>query len=329
MKRFYLFRTNLINLEYYHEFKDLETFKKKCHDFYLLMGLNFLENNIFDEVVIWRLSNKKIDDIIFSINGKKFIQRWVKDFNEVFKYPSSDITFFRGGFEDYDLITKKNPKFFGLKLYLGASKRTNPQFGGIYDKILVEWDNHITSSNHIPFYKTASSEIFYPLNLNRSNDLCWICNFTQIRYKGQEFFISNISKSKYLKSLKIIHCGNKPEIGKELCKQYNVTNIEFLGQLHREKINNVLNQCKWGIITSNEEDGCPRVITEILMSGTPLLIRDKTRLLNFYKEEDTIEFKDNYIEDKIKKAMMTNIIVNTKRINMEKICNLNLNLWRI
>ena len=332
MKIFWVFRTNLKNLEYYHEYKDLETFKKKCHDFYLLQGIWFLENNKFDEVIIWRLSDQNLPDIVFEVNGKRFIQRWVKNFNEVLKYPQPTISFFRGGFQEYDIITKHNPEFFGLKLYLGAGKRTNPQYGGTYDKILVEDDSHITSRSHIPFYKTASNEVFKPLSLKVIYDLIWICNFTQIKHKGQEFFIESISKSNYLKSLKIVHCGNKEDVGKELCKKYGISNINFLGHITREQANEYINQSRFGIMTSNEEDGCPRIITEVLMSGTPLLIRDKTKLLNFYKERAVIVFNDNNIEEKIKQAMNRNYISesleNRTKIYMDRICKLNLDLWR-
>ena len=329
-KTFWLFRTDLRQTEDYHNFKTLDEFKKKNWDFYLNQGILFLENNIYDEFVVWRLQPKeKQDDIIFNINGRKFIQKWVNDFNEVFNYPSPNISLFRGGFKIYCDVTKQNPNFFGLKLYLGAGKRTNPQYGGIYNKILVECNKHITSLNHIPFYKTASPEIFYPLNLERINDLCWICNFEQIRQKGQEFFISNISKSKYLKSLKIVHCGNKPEIGKQMCEKYKINNIEFLGHLNREQINKVLNQSKFGIVTSNEEDGSPRIITEILMSGTPLLIRDKTSLLDFYKELNVVEFNDNNLEEKIEQAMNINLIVDRDRINLDSVCKMNLKLWEV
>ena len=328
----WIFRTNLKELEYYHQYKDLETFKNNNHDFYLSQGIYFLENNIYDEVIIWRLSDNNIQDITFNINNRKFIQRWVKNFNEVFNYPKPDISFFRGGFIEYDNITKQNPNFFGLKLYLGASKRTNPIYNGIYDKILVEDDSHISSNNHIPFYKTASKEIFKPLNLTKKYDLIWICNFSQMIHKGQEFFISNISKSNYLKSLKIIHIGNKSDVGKLFCQKYNVNNIEFFGHLTRDKINEYLNRSKFGIITSNEEDGCPRIITEILCSGTPLLIRDKTKLLNFYKEKAVIGFNDNNIEQKINEALnidySNEALENVDRISIDKICKLNLDLWR-
>ena len=70
MRRFWLFRSNLIPLEYYHEFKDLDTFEKNCHDYYMLLPLWLLQNNFFDEVTIWRLTKNPKEDIIFDVNGK-------------------------------------------------------------------------------------------------------------------------------------------------------------------------------------------------------------------------------------------------------------------
>jgi hypothetical protein len=333
MKRLYIFRTNLKNLEYYHNFKDLETFKLKCHDFYLLQGIWFLENNYFDEVIIWRQSDKKIEDIIFNVNGKQFIQRWVFNFNEVLKYPKPDISFFRGGFPEFCEVTKKNPKFFGLKLYLGAGPRLLPKYGGIYDKILIEDEKDNVQSNCVPFYKTTNHNIFKPLNLQKKYDICLVSNIKQPR-KGTEFIINEISKSKFLKSLNICHLGEYSNIGIELCKKLNVININFLGYKDKEEMNYILNQSKFGLVSANRNDGCPRVITEILTSGTPLLIRDQTRLLNYYKQFGVVEFSNLNFEDQLK-YMFNDYPILTKKLNdnldrfsMEKICILNLNLWK-
>ena len=99
MKDFWLFRTNLRPLEYYHQYKSLENFEKNCHDFYLLMGIWFLKNRMYDNFIVWRLNPKrqKLEDIVFDIDGKKFIQRWVSNFNEVFTYDPPKKSFFRGG----------------------------------------------------------------------------------------------------------------------------------------------------------------------------------------------------------------------------------------
>ena len=291
MRSFWLFRSNLRNLEYYHQFKDLETFEKRCHDYYLLLPLWLLKSNYFDEVVIWRLSKIKYPDIIFDVNGKQFIQRWVRDFNQTYDYPKSEISFFRGGFEVYDKITKEKPKQFGFKLYLGAGRRITSQWGGKYDSYLIEDERDRKKiKDSIPFYKTASPEIFKPLDdVTKDWHFCWPCNFTQINYKGQAFLMDVIGSCSNLKNMKIVHCGNKPEVGEKMAKERGLKNIHFMGWVDRERLNDVLNRSFFGLNMSNQNDGCPRVSTEILMSGTPLIVRDTVRLLPFFKQQGVIE----------------------------------------
>lgn len=337
-KTFYLFRSNLRQLEPYHMYKDLRSFRELCHDFYLNQGLWFLDNNVFDEVVVWRLQPKsKQNDIIFDINGKKFIQKFVDDFSSCFSHEKATVSLFRGGFQEYDRVLNSRKEHFGLSLYLGAGRRILPQYGGRYDIILVEDERDLNNQYKcLPFYKTAHNLIFKPLDLDKSFDICWICNFTQLSYKGQEFFIDKISKSNFLRSLKIIHIGNNSSEGKKLCKKYGVVNISFLDHLDsRSKVNIMLNRCKFGLVTSNLTDGCPRVSTEVMMSGTPLLIRDETRLLKKYKENGVIEFTDSNLEDKFKEAfknydkLREQSLENTKTYSMDNVCKLNLSLWGV
>jgi len=220
MRRFWLFRSNLIPLEYYHQFTDLTTFEAGCHDYYLLLPIWLLRNDYFDEVTIWRLTKKPKDDIVFDVNGKKYIQKWVKNFNQTFDYPPPDYSFWRGGFSEYDRVTSFQPDFFGKKLYLGAGRRQFAQYGGKYDAYLMEDERDFRISYRCAkFYKTASPNIFYPITCGKKWDICWPCNFTQIKYKGQEFFIKMISQNKELQKLKIVHCGNKSKIGQNLAKK--------------------------------------------------------------------------------------------------------------
>ena len=307
MKIFWLFRSNIKHLEYYHQYDNLQDFEENCHDYYMLLPIWLLRNDFMDTVVVWRLSKNPIKEINFSVDGKLYSQRWVRNFSEVLKYPKPEMSLFRGGFKEYDRVVTKNPKHFGLKLYLGTGKRIYPQYGGKYDIYLQEDAKDFRSDmNCVPFYKTASPNVFYPHTYEVENlyaDICWPCNFAQIRHKGQEDFIKSVGYSGYLKSLKIIHCGNKPKIGKQLCKKYGVTNIEFHGEVDRKELNHVLNYSRFGLCMSNRVDGCPRVATEILMSGTPLIVRDLTRLLPFYKKNGVIEVTEYNLAKKIKGAM--------------------------
>jgi len=335
MRTIWLFRSNILELEYYHKYRDLETFENNCHDFYLLILLYYLKNDIFDEVIVWRLSKRKTRDIVFDVNGKKFIQRWVKSFREVYKYSSPDISLFRGGFPEYGEVVRENSSLFNKKLYLGAGRRLFPQYGGKYDIILLEDERDFNKSyNCFPFYKTANPRIFKSLDFEtKKYDLSWICNFTQIRHKGQKFFISTVAKSSFLKSLHIVHVGNKPEVGEELCRRFNVTNIKFAGWVKRPDLNKLINKSKFGIVTSNSMDGCPRASTEILCSGTPLLIRDQTRLLNYYKKIGVVEFSDNTLEEKVKQALSNykkyfeDNMLSINRLSFDTICKMNLDLW--
>ncbi len=343
MRSLWIFRTNLRPLEYYHDFKTLDEFNNGCHDFYLMMAMYYLENDDFDEVIIWRLipKNRSYTNIpSFTLkNGKRFRQEFVNSFEDIFKYQTiicpPTFSFFRGGFPEYCQLTKKYSNQLGKTLYLAAGKRTIPEYGGIYDKILVESDHDLKKyPGSIPFYKTCNPNVFYMKNREPIYDICFIANFTQKSYKGQKFFIKNVAKSEFLKSLKIVHCGNKPEIGEKLCKQLGVTNIQFDGYKSRTMLRQIINKSKIGIICSNETDGCPRVITEILCCGVPLLIRDKTRLLNFYKEKAVIEYDESNLDNIIRysrllyKGLIDESIQNLDRLTMKNICNKNLNLWK-
>jgi len=337
----WIFRSNIRDLEYYHKFREINEFKTYCHDFYLLMGLWYIENDIFDHVVVWRLSPldkyhvyREIDDIVFNVRGKSFTQRFTSSFYKTEDIPAPDMSLFRGGFPEYCAITRRNPGHFGISLYLGAGRRVHPQYNGRYKKVLVESDEDLQYSLTGPFFKTANKTIFFPTKFNELKyDLCWICNFTQVNYKGQEYFIEQVSKSKYLKSLNIIHIGNEPEKGVEFCKRFGVSNINFLGYKTRSEINTFLNESKLAIVTSDENDGSPRVITEILMACVPLVIREKTRALSFYKEKGVVEFKDNEIEDKVRYAsnnrtfLRQQLIENLSNISLGQICILNYKVW--
>ena len=336
MRRFHLFRSNIRNLEYYHDYRTFDEFERKCHDFYLMMGVQFLKNDDFDEVIIWRLKPKKpIKDITFDINGKKFIQKWVDSFDDVLNHPKPTVTFWRGGFKEYDKVTKNNHEFFSPgSLYLAAGRRIVPEFGGIYDKILIE-SNDDLDDNRVIFYKTCNPEVFKPLDMKSyMYDLCLVGNFTQKDYKGQEFFIQQVSESDYLSTLKIVHIGNKPEIGKKLCDKYDVDNIEFKGWVERPAANTILNVSRFGVVCSNKKDGCPRVSTEVLCSGTPLLIRDKTRIPNYYKKYGTLTFNDNNLEDVVYEGLLNfkkyrkSLHKNIERLSMKSVCKKNIKQWK-
>lgn len=338
MRNFWVFRSNLKSLEYYHKYTDLTEFINNCHDYYLLFPLWLLKNDYMDTATIWRLTDTPKEDIVFDVDGKTFTQKWVKSFNEVVNYPSPEFSLFRGGFPEYDKLTLKHPQNCGKKMYLGTGKRIYPQYGGKYDVYLQEDRKDFKENKtNLPFYKTASPAIFHPIeDAKIKYDICWPANFTQHTYKGQDFFMNVVGHCPKMKQLKIVHCGNKPEMGIKMAKKYNVTNIKFVGTQNRPALNRYLNQSKFGLVLSNRKDGCPRIITEVLSAGTPLIIRNITRVLPFYRQTGVITVTDSNIIQKTMKGMSKWKTIKSKlgdalqnELSFNQICQKNIDLWNL
>jgi NurA-like 5'-3' nuclease len=75
-----------------------------------------------------------------------------------------------------------------------------------------------------------------------------------------------------------------------------------MGEVNRPRLNEILNLSAFGLNMSNQVDGCPRVSTEVLMSGTPLIVRGTVRLLNYYKKRGVIEINESNFVNKIMSA---------------------------
>ena len=82
-------------------------------------------------------------------------------------------------------------------------------------------------------------------------------------------------------------------------------------------------------------DGCPRVSTEVLMSGTPLILRDTVRLLDYFKLVGVIEINNQNLIEKIFWALehhesLTFQLVNAIKNNLsfDFINQKNIDLWK-
>lgn len=348
MKTLYLFRSNLRHLEYYHKYDNLKEFEKNCHDFYLLFPLELLKMGKFDKAIIWRLINKPKDDIVFKFKndlGKKvlFVQKFCyKSFNEAFALPRPDVTIFRGGFKEYDDVVNHISGFFGKTFYLGASRRLLPSYGGMYDVILYESELDLPKKinpmiKFKRFFKTANPKIFYPINKTPEFDMVWPWKYTSDQRKGEKFFLSAIRNHPGLQKLKVYHCGNEVKKVKKLFNSYGVNNIVCDDIKHYHDMNEVINNGICGLLTSGKEDGCPRLSTEILSCGVPLLIRNKTRILNYYDGHGNIKYvdaNDLYAKFNFIKENRNVIVENMKKrlsndLSIREICLMNIKEWGI
>jgi len=349
MKTLYLFRSNLRHLEYYHKYNTYETFDANCHDFYLLFPLELLKMGKYDKVIIWRLTDTPKKDIVFKFKneiGTKgiFIQKFCHhSFDEVFSLPRPDVTIFRGGFREYDSIVNKISGFFGKTFYLGASRRLTPEYGGKYDVILYESELDLPASNTISnftfkrFFKTANPKIFYHNEIKPKFDIVWPWKYTSDHRKGEHFFLKAIQKHSGLQQLSIYHCGNEPKKAQKLCDSYGVTNVICDDIQHYHDMSAVINSGVCGLLTSDKEDGCPRLSTEILSCCVPLLIRDKTRILDYYNGFGKINYSDGddlYSKFMFIKENRSEIVERLKNrigkdLSLREICMMNVKEWNI
>jgi len=353
MKIFYLFRSNLRHPEYYHKYKTLSEFEYNCHDFYLLFPLELLKMGKYDKVIIWRLTDIPRDDIVFKFKneiGTKgiFIQKFcTRSFDEAFSLPRPDVSVFRGGFQEYDSVINKIPGFFGKTFYLGASRRLTPQYGGEYDIILYESELDLSSTESKSkfifkrFFKTTNPKIFYhDDNIKPEFDIIWPWKYTSDHRKGEHFFLESIKKHSGLhglRQLKIYHCGNEPKKAKKLFDSYGVSNIICDDIKHYHDMSDIINNGICGLLTSDKEDGCPRLSTEILSCCVPLLIRNKTRLLDYYNgfgRFNYIDGNDLYNKFMFIKENRSEIVDRLKirvrkDLSLREICNMNVKEWEI
>lgn len=334
-KIFWMIPTTLRQFEYYHKINNIDQFKNECHDFYLLMGIWMLENTGLHEFIVWRQSPNpeiKPKDIVFEVNGKVFAQRFVKGFYKLFNYEKPDITFFNGGFPEYDELVEHDPDHFGVKLYHGTGENTHPS-SKWFDKILQGAEKNFNGEpvelGETPFFRAANPSIWKPIDITKDeNTICWISDFGGGECKRQEEIIERISKTDSLKKFSFICVGGGADIGEALCKKYGVENIAFYGPVALSEINMILNSTMATMICSS---GSSCLIPGIITSGSQLLIDKRVKILSYYKDMDCVhEYKGSFLIRAINKAKKNiNLVDNKslKMISMDVICRKNQANW--
>ena len=218
-----------------------------------------------------------------------FIERWVPSFSTYKSGFDPDVIFCRGGFQEYHSVLKRFPK--AVKIYYGAGNRFLPQ-PGFYDYDIILQDSpeqveickkQFPKSLTTLFIKPASDNIFYPMpEVEKIYDVCFIANASQ-PFKGFDFVYSTVPKD-----IKLLNLGNNSNRFKQ---PKNVTSYRVL----KTEMPKHISKCKVGIVAvSSKVDSCPRVISELLACGLPIVILDGVR---FWKEKYMISAADLEIDE--------------------------------
>lgn len=242
---------------------------KEVDDMWTQLFFTMLDNDDSGELWYWHGIREKR----FANN---FIERWVPLFKTYSTGFRPDVIFCRGGFREYHPVLKRFPK--AIKIYYGAGARFLPQDGFFdYDIILQDSPEQVKiCKEKFPnalttlFIKPAPDNIFYPIECEKEYDVCFPANAAQA-FKGHKFVYRTVPKN-----IKLLNLGNNPDRFK---RPSNVTSYRVL----RTEMQKYISKCKVGmVVVSSKTDSCPRVISEMLACGIPIVVLDGVR---FWKEK--------------------------------------------
>ena len=234
----------------------------QCEDMWAVLAERLSRH--FNKTQLWywgsgeKAKVKKVTD--------KFTEVWMNEKSLPEFKP--DIIIARGGFNENWGICKKFPD--AKKVYYGAGVRYKPQKGN-WDLILVD---SAKQQKKIPgsklFVKPAADNLFYPMDVEKKYDVCFMANATQMDIKRHKLAFNS------LRNFKVLHLG----LSNDKIKGYK--NVTVGGWHRRRKLPKLISQCRVGLICSTDYDSCPRVLTEYLACGIPVVA---TRNMNFWHEK--------------------------------------------
>jgi len=138
-----------------------------------------------------------------------FTERYVKNIKKFKPHFEPDVIIARGGFfDEYRPILKRYPS--AVKIYTGAGVRFIPKDKIKYDIVLADSiSQHETLTKHgfnsVMWSKPAVDDMFYPHDVKKKYDVCYIANGSQKDIKNIPWVYKTAPKGRH----KILHLGNK------------------------------------------------------------------------------------------------------------------------
>ena len=199
---------------------------------------------------------------------KNFVERWVPNFATYKSEFKPDVIFARGGFKQYDCILDRYPQAY--KIYYGAGRRFFPTSRFTkFNLILNDTPNQVKiTKSKFPLsrvellIKPAADNIFRHKQCSKEYDVIMVANEQPKKdIKGHRFASLHIpSQYKFIK------------VGiplKTTIKEH--PHIKFTGWVKRSEVSDYYNKSKVAIVCCDKVDSAPRVISESLACGCPVL----------------------------------------------------------
>lgn len=191
-----------------------------------------------------------------------FIENWVKSFSKInFELFIPNIIVARGGFKEYVPVLKRYPR--AKKIYYGANHGCIPKDGIKYDLILCDNEAQVAKCEAHGlkgglFIKPAAPQ-FKPLGLVKKYDVGFSAIWPRDKRKNVRWVHKTVPSD-----LKVLQMGNA-------C---NAPDNVFVKRIKHNRMVRAINKCKVIIAPYTSEDSCPRIISEALACGAPVVALD-------------------------------------------------------
>lgn len=189
----------------------------------------------------------------------------------------SDVTVFsRGGFPWQAEILRSMP--LAVKMRYGAGKRYMPEPDIDYTVVFVDNDRQrveVIASGceaSVNLLIKPAALHFVPAPVRKEFDVCYIANGEQADMKNVEWVYNTVPPD-----LKVLHLGYK--------SIYHAPKNVTLRRVDRIDMPTEISRCRVGVVPYAkrlENDSCPRVLSEMLSCGLPIIINTE---MDYWKEK--------------------------------------------
>lgn len=198
--------------------------------------------------------------------------RFVKNLKKYAPPFEPDVIWTRGGFPEHYKFIARFPKAFIV--YYGAGKRFCPEKGRV-DLVLSDSEAQVQRIREKGYkaalwFKAATSQ-FRPMpEVEKKYDVGYVAAIPEDERKNCSFVYKHCPKD-----LRVLQLGFYP-------KKLKVPKNFKVKRIHRDKMPKALNKCKVVIAPYGKDDGNPRIISEALACGVPVIASSK---LNYWTEK--------------------------------------------
>jgi len=250
-------------------------------DYYFQYSRELIKNNFIDKANFCFFDarfKKEIKEIYPKIFVYIFpsIESCLKDLEGNYK-----LLITRGNFDEFNPLLDTIKK--DVSIFYAGYREFIPTYIPI-EKFDIIWvdslkqlkigKNKFPNNKWVFLKKTVNSNIFYnDKNIEKKYDICYPAQHFA-PFKNHELLFSSISRMKNKKDITVI-CPGKYDLKFSLsevnlwAKMHDI-NVSFPGFLSSDDLAQTMRQSKIGVIPS-EKEGNPRIITEMIACGLPIV----------------------------------------------------------